>query len=356
MRIGDTACVCGVRGEILDLKDVGDYRAPSASSSFSSSLPLSGEEGEDGKREAKREERRAQTEEIARLDLLVPNLELATGCSPLYLPGNNPPSGLAQALSQRLLTLLHTCGFVRGGDLRIWSRSRSREPRASDGTGGAASSSSSEPSSSSSSSSSSEEEDDDNDNDDEDITRNEEADEEQLKPQIKAYWTLYIDILFISLDGNPFDAAWMCMLAALRDTTLPKAWWDADAETVLCSDRVDESKRLGTIGLPVACTFGAFEGEDQRGDEGGAVGNVTGRKKHWILADPDAFEEGLCREMTTVVVDADGIGTEEEEELKVLRIEKSGGEAVGIKEMKELVGKAKVRWEEWKVVLDERGK
>ncbi|KAK4987007.1 hypothetical protein LTR28_001918, partial [Elasticomyces elasticus] len=51
-------------------------------------------------------------------------------------------------------------------------------------------------------------------------------------PQLvsKAYWTLYIDLLFISLDGNPFDVAWAAVLAALKDTRLPRAWWDPDRE------------------------------------------------------------------------------------------------------------------------------
>ena len=110
VRVGDTAAVCGIKGEILLTKDVADWKHPEgASPPDPSNEP----------RERTWETRRTEAEEIASLSVLVPNVELSTGCSPSYLPGS-PPSDLAQTLSYRVLTLLHTSQLVSADDLRIW--------------------------------------------------------------------------------------------------------------------------------------------------------------------------------------------------------------------------------------------
>jgi len=48
----------------------------------------------------------------------------------------------------------------------------------------------------------------------------------------------------------------------------------------------------------------------------------------------------------TVVVDCSN-----GQEARVLKLEKSGGGAVGIKQMKQLVRRAEARWKEWDAVL-----
>ena len=298
VRVGDTAVVCGVRGEILLASDVGSYRV-----SRGETQGLREQDGghdEDGRR-------RKERHELADLGLLVPNLELATGCSPAHLPGS-PPSPLAQSLSHRLLTLLHISDLISLEDLRIWHiPDRVARPERLEG-----------------------------------------EEEEEPVPEVKAFWTLYMDIWFISLDGNPFDAAWGAVLAALKDTKLPRAWWDADRQAVLCDDRVAEAQRLRLRGFPVAATFAVFEdrgeGSRERETEKGK-GSGRGETK-WVLADPDGFEEGLCEEGVTVVVDGEDGG-----EGKVLRLEKSGGVVVGVREMRELVRLAEWRWKEWRDVI-----
>lgn len=287
VRVGDTAVVCGVRGEILLASDVGNYRV------------TRGEKGGGGDGGGTRGDR----QELLELGLLVPNLELATGCSPAHLPGS-PPSTLAQSLSHRILTLLHISDLIPLEDLRIW---HTPDPTATpEGLEG--------------------------------------EEEEAAVPEVKAFWTLYIDILFISLDGNPFDAAWGAVLAALKDTKLPRAWWDVDRQMVLCDEQVSEARNLRLNGFPVAATFVVFEGQGGGGGEKGK-GKESGETK-WILADPDDFEEGLCEEGVTVVVDG-GEGVKG----KVLRLEKNGGAVVGVGEMRELVGLAERRWREWRDVL-----
>lgn len=267
VRVGDTAVVCGVRAEVLLAADV----------------PHPPNEDAD------------EEDLISDLGLLVPNLELSTGCSPAHLPGNAPGT-LAQSLSYRILSLLHASQMIRPDDLRITHA----EPQ----TG-------------------------------------EDGSDDEPRVVTKAYWTLYLDILCIALDGNPFDAAWSAVLAALADTSLPTAWWDPDREMVLCSPVKSASHKLQLANLPISATFAVFS-------------TASPLKQHheaeaWILADPDAFEEDVCKESLTVVLqpERDGSG-------RVLRLEKSGGAVIDIPAMRRCVGLAQSRWAEWESILKAR--
>ncbi|CAK41317.1 uncharacterized protein An12g08670 [Aspergillus niger] len=144
----------------------------------------------------------------------------------------------------------------------------------------------------------------------------------KLEKEIKAFWVLYIDIMIISLAGNPFDAAWASVLAALRDTKLPRAWWDVDNEMVVCSDAVSESQKLSLRGLP----------------------------RRWILADPDGYEEGLSQERVCIVVDKEQGG---KGKTVIQNMEKNGGWAVDGKELKALVDISAQRWEQLKHILEQ---
>lgn len=219
-------------------------------------------------------------DDISSLRLVVPNVELSTGSTPAHIPGN-APSTLAQSLITRLRSLLLSSRILSASDLRI-----SYTP----------------------------------------TTNPEDADEAPVE-EVKGYWVLYIDVFFISIDGSAFDGAWLSILAALRDTKLPRAWFDEEFEGILCSDDPSEAKGLSLRCLPVPATFAVFEG---RGEEGEVL--------QWTLSDPDAFEEAVCDESVCVVVDEGG--------KVVRRIEKSGGGIAGREEMKGLVRRAGERWRE----------
>lgn len=277
VRTGDTTVICGVRGEVLPVSSIPQYR------------PASGEQTWVTGRG-----------ELRDYDLLVPNIELATGCAPQLLPGG-PPSTLAQTLSTRVYEMVHSCGLVDVEELKIWYRPQSQQAR--DGEG------------------------------DEEMTE-----EEQTEgPELKAYWTLYIDLLFVSLDGNPFDAAWAAVVAALRDTELPLANWDVDRDMAVCS-RTAAKKGLSVAGLPIACSAAVFLEKDQ-----GL--HLSAQGKHWVLLDPDRLEEGICQESVTVVVDRSS------GETRVRSLEKKGGVVVGPELMREVVGMAELRWEEFKTAM-----
>jgi exosome complex component RRP43 len=323
VRIGDTAVVCGVRAEILSTDDIAPWGvSPSTSNRLTTAkrrkaesfMALDGGEDENGDDDS----------EIETWNLLVPNLSLSTGCSPNFVPGA-PPSPLAQSLSHQLLSLLHISRLVRVDDLRIWYQ----PPNLSEAN-----------------------------NMGEDVDMDSDSAEHGDR-EIKAFWTLYIDLLVISLAGNLFDAAWAALLAALRDTRLPKAWWDMDSGAILCSDNVSESRKLRLRGLPVSSSFCVFEAhaaaewravdcEGHRNGKGKKSDDHTGQER-WILADPDAFEEALCAERICVVVDRD---LRQAGRVTIMRLEKNGGVAVGRGEMRNLVNLAADRWDEWRAILD----
>lgn len=267
VRIGDTTVICGVRAETILTSNIPNFRATNSQS------------------------------ELRDYDLLVPNIELATGSSPQFLPGG-PPTTLAQTLSTRIFSLLHSSGLVDPADLRIWDTRLGDEIQVGE---------------------------------DEQMKDTEDVNAANDQEVVVAYWVLYIDIFFVSFDGNPFDAAWAATVAALRDTKLPKARYDADRELVVCSRK--DPKPLNITGLPVACTAVVFTGkETDRPTEG----------KYWLLVDPDRLEESLCDESVTIVVDCSG------KETRILAISRHGGTLLGAELLtsQQFLGWTERRWKQ----------
>lgn len=282
---------------MLKVEDVADWesiRKPREDTDEERQDVVMGEDGSAEEKNRQRRKRKRDAEEMAHLNLLVPNIDLATGCSPAHLPGG-PPSALAQGVTQRILSLLHTSQLLCMDDLRIYSKPPPTAPSTT-------SAPTTEPQDSQSTL------------------------EEFAKPELKAFWTLHISILFISLSGPPFDCAWLSLLAALSNLRLPRAWYDNDTEIVLCSPIASEAQSLKLYDTPVALSFAVFHGEGKE------------RGKKWILADPDGFEEGLCREGGMVVV---GEGE------RVVSVEICGGGGIEGREVRGLVELARRRREEW---------
>ncbi|KAJ7104184.1 ribosomal protein S5 domain 2-type protein [Mycena belliarum] len=97
----------------------------------------------------------------------------------------------------------------------------------------------------------------------------------------KAVWVLYIDATCINYDGNVFDAALIAMVAALRNTVLPKATYNVETGLTICSRAA--ATPLQILKAPICMSFGVFD----------AI----------LLADPTAFEEPLLSTTISVVVD-----------------------------------------------------
>ncbi|KAI9368868.1 ribosomal protein S5 domain 2-type protein [Aspergillus egyptiacus] len=335
VRVGDTTAVCGVKAEILHTEDIASWSVSHSSSTSSKRRKLTnptakpGEDREDGSTEADGDE----NSYIEDFNLLVPNLSLSTGCAPGFIPGA-PPSALAQSLSHQILSLLHTTRLVRAEDLQIWYE----QPNLG-----------------------AEELERHNESEQMDVDTEQEGPNEAAlhAREIKAFWVLYIDIMIISLAGNPFDAAWTAVLAALQDTKLPRAWWDVDNETVVCSDLVSEARSLSLRGLPVASSFCVFEADaaagwraviipDAEEERKLAEDERKGIQRRWILADPDGYEEGLSQEQVCLVVDKKQGG---DGKVSIVKMEKNGGLAVDRKELKQLVELSARRWEDIDQIL-----
>lgn len=281
VRLGNTSIVCGVRAEILREEDIPGTHTYT---------PTTSQQGADTD-----EDENDST--IEDLRLLVPNVELSTGSTPAHIPGN-APSTFAQTLITRIRSLLYSTDIIRASDLRILY-TPSTNP------------------------------------DDPDA---------EAETQLKGYWALYLDVFFISIDGNAFDASWIALLAALQDTLLPKAWFDEEYEGILCSDDPQEARRLRLRGLPVPSTFAVFEGKKEEDDD------VEEERADFVLSDPDAFEEGVCRETVCVVVDVSQ-GKKSTRDAVIRRVEKSGGGVVDREVMKGLVKRTIDRWAEVDTVL-----
>ncbi|KIY46046.1 hypothetical protein FISHEDRAFT_48109 [Fistulina hepatica ATCC 64428] len=167
--------------------------------------------------------------EIAEPDLdspkdgfLVPNVDLPAICSPKFKPG--PPTDEAQVLSERLNSTLTLSNILPLSSLCI--------------------------------------------------------------QEGKAVWALYVDATCINHDGNAFDAALIAMVAALRNTKLPKPRYYEDTKQTICSRSETMPLLLGSS-LPLSMTFGIFNNQH-------------------ILADPTAFEEPLLDTTVCITMSATG--------------------------------------------------
>ncbi|RCI08654.1 hypothetical protein L249_4648 [Ophiocordyceps polyrhachis-furcata BCC 54312] len=264
VRMGDTTAICGVRGEIILTRDIPNYNSANVET------------------------------ELSDYNLIVPNVDLMTGCAPQFLPGG-PPCVLQQTLSSRIYSLLNSSSLIEPDQLRI-----RHEPSEAD--------------------------------EDQPMDHDVEVAVETNDQRVAAYWVLFIDVVFISFDGNAFDTAWAAVLAALGDTKLPRATYDADKEQVFCTRK--DPRPLTMTGMPVACTVAVFTGRET---DRPTIG------KHWLLIDPDMMEESLCDESATIVVDCTDGG-----EMRILSLSKHGGIVLSPKALQSEVflGWAKRRWKE----------
>ncbi|KEF61118.1 uncharacterized protein A1O9_02683 [Exophiala aquamarina CBS 119918] len=290
VKIGATTIVCGVRAHILPVSEIPNFRVTKTSQSYDPSASV-----KQSDHDRQSSEHSYSYNPISLYNLLVPNIELATGCSPRH-PANTMPSVEAQSLSQRLLSLLHTSNLVEPSQLEIT------------------------------------------------YTPPIDLQDPELgidsDPEIKAFWTLYIDIMCISYGGSIFDAAWLAIYAALKDTNLPQAWWDADLGQVLCS--AEQAVPLSLHGLPVPSTFGVFVPDKRT-----IADQMTSDPPYWIVADMDAFEEGSCSETCCITVDVDGTSGE----TSMLRIEKHGGAVLDLRRVEDVLATAEKRWRHWDQLL-----
>ncbi|KAJ3504972.1 hypothetical protein NLJ89_g7661 [Agrocybe chaxingu] len=99
----------------------------------------------------------------------------------------------------------------------------------------------------------------------------------------KAVWVLYVDATCINYDGNAFDATLLAMVAALRNTTLPKATYNPEIDQTLCSRKTPRVPLKLSPSLPISMSFGIFDSK-------------------FVLADPTSFEEPLLDTTISIIL------------------------------------------------------
>ncbi|TXT13061.1 hypothetical protein VHUM_01462 [Vanrija humicola] len=103
----------------------------------------------------------------------------------------------------------------------------------------------------------------------------------------KAAWVIYIDVACINYDGNAYDAAVLAVMAALKNTRLPKATFNEETLKTTCDASETYPLPLGRI--PLTCSFGIFQST-------------------YLLPDPTAFESDLLPTTITIALDERGRG------------------------------------------------
>ncbi|KAF3942399.1 hypothetical protein ABW19_dt0209369 [Dactylella cylindrospora] len=275
VRAGDTAVVCGVRGEVLTIAPGDDPLSfESYATSSDSATHAYGGHGRGG---------------ASWGGLIVPNVELSTGCSKKFPLG--APGELAQALSDQILECINVSKLVDLQSLRILDRE-----------GG------------------------------------------QVESQkIKGYWVLYVDLSCISLDGNLLDAAWYALVAALATTKLPLANWNQNEERIFC-DRLLHHPLVIRKNLPFIVSFALVQTPQSTSvDSVEALTSVT--EGLTILTDPDSFEEeeangNLILLATSATMAPSKRATSDGKMLQIERMEKIGGGKLGISHIDECVSMA----------------
>ena len=104
-----------------------------------------------------------------------------------------------------------------------------------------------------------------------------------------AVWCLYVDIVVLSADGGLLDAAALAAVAALKDTTLPKAVYDVDTRKCVCEDTY---KPLELACQPTLVTFVIYD-------------SYVNANRTYLLADPNAFEESLISAKIEIGIGSD---------------------------------------------------
>jgi len=309
VRCGESTIVCGIRAELLPVSEIPHYRASENARSISSQTPTNDTDDSDDEK---------AYEAITLNNLLVPNLELSTNSHPSF-PANVAPSTTAQSISQRILSLLHTSHLIRVNDLEIRHTSTLTSDLDPDDPG-------------------------------------------YVEPEtnvLKAYWVLYIDCICLSYggDGNVFDTTVCAIVAALRDVRLPSARWDEDTKQVRCDADITKAQTLNLRGTPTPLSFSVFTPDTKlqsttttttNGSTSTHRSTITTTESTTLL-DPDAFEDSICTEKGSIVIDIDPSINR----TRILRIEKSGGTgSLNTKAFRDVILHAEKRWKEWKVVLD----
>jgi exosome complex component RRP43 len=301
VRVGDAACVAGVRIELLDVKDCPDLPREFLEAQQLETERSAEEELGDEKDEVVTEAlmpKPIDTAKLAKhLRLLVPNVELATGSSPQSLPGQ-APSTLAQSTASQLLGLMHSLPVL--------------------------------------------------DDHSQLIVR--EQDSKGRKGKVIAFWVLYIDVTMLSIAAHSaaslLSTILPCILGALKGVRLPSVRRDDSIDGLVCDSRRELFSSLKVNERnPAVVAFHVFEPTRHKG-----LNSIPAQdeQKSYILADADSMEGDLCPEEIMVIVEG---GQGRKKQARLRKVVKVGGSAATLQDMKAVFALAEERWKVWDKLL-----
>ncbi|KAL2094262.1 hypothetical protein ACEWY4_008981 [Coilia grayii] len=138
----------------------------------------------------------------------------------------------------------------------------------------------------------------------------------------KLCWVLYCDIMCLDYDGNLLDTCIVALLAALKNTQLPKVTINKDTDV----PEVDllQKSPININKHPIGSSFAVFD-------------NTI------IIVDPTGDEESLATAVMTLVTDEEG---------RLCALHKPGGTALSGEKLQHCIGRAATRHREIMKLVD----
>uniref|UniRef100_A0A3B3DJ70 Ribosomal RNA-processing protein 43 n=1 Tax=Oryzias melastigma TaxID=30732 RepID=A0A3B3DJ70_ORYME len=145
---------------------------------------------------------------------------------------------------------------------------------------------------------------------------------ESLLSLLQLCWVLYCDIMCLDYDGNILDACIIALLAALKNTRLPKV----TINKVTCKPEVDSKERhkLPVHKHPVSTSFSIIENSI-------------------LIVDPTADEESLSTARLSVVTDEDD---------RLCSLHKPGGTSLSAEKLQTCINRATARQREIQKLME----
>ncbi|XP_072514205.1 exosome complex component RRP43 [Salminus brasiliensis] len=138
----------------------------------------------------------------------------------------------------------------------------------------------------------------------------------------KLCWVLYCDIMCLDYDGNVLDACIITLLAALKNTQIPKV--TINKETDLAEVDLQHKRHLQINKHPVASSFAVFDDTV-------------------IIVDPTAEEESLAASVITAVTDEDD---------QLCAFHKPGGSSLSAEKLQDCITRSVTRHREIGRLID----
>ncbi|KAG0006878.1 Exosome complex component RRP43 [Modicella reniformis] len=146
----------------------------------------------------------------------------------------------------------------------------------------------------------------------------------------KAVWSLWVDVVCVSYDGNIYDASLTAVMAALANVRIRKPTYEEGVVKVSGVDNTDEddnsSFKLKLARTPLSASFVLFDT------------SLT------LLADPNFAEEAISEGQISITIDEQG---------KLCAVSKVGAATTSLTSMRQCVDRARERSQELRAIMNQ---